>query len=452
VKEEDMKKLLVLICSLVFLFAFSSSVFGKAKTKVTKEEIILRIWFWGEDEAPGLKAWLDETGKLYKQKYPNISLETEILAIDAIYPRFTASVAAGDPPDLHMLWGGVLGLEQCWAGNVTPISDFWTEKDLGMVYSGVRGEGYWNGKQWSIPLYIDPWLAAINKDVWRKSGLDPEKPPIEWADFVKALEKIKAAGFTPWAVGIKDGYYGAWFPSLLQYQYFDSFTDLHRAVVGEVKLTDPKQSGWWHAIQELRDKGLFNSDATSIALAEGNNYFLRGDVGFVLGVQPLIAYYIKEMGIDKVGVMIPPSPGKGKLKGYLPVPSGAALYIPKNAKHKAEAADFLKFMYSKERQNALHKQTGAFGGSNLLDPAVINYSQNKLIYEWMKKKPTTAYNFNYPGAFEEALYSIGQLFMAGDIDAAEAAKQYEEAAEKWRQNNPEQVKNFKIWIEKPFKP
>ena len=134
------------------------------------------------------------------------------------------------------------------------------------------------------------------------------------------------------------------------------------------------------------------------------------------------------------------------------IPAGAELFIPKNAKYKKEVAEFLKYMYSRERQNALHEQTGAFGGSKLLDPEVIEYPQNKLIYDWMINKPTGTYNFNYPGAFEEALYSIGQLFMTGDIDADEAAQMYEDAAEKWRQNNPEQMENFKIWIEKPFMP
>jgi len=440
----------LLVFPLTFVFPGSGKK-GEAEGKAAAP-ITLRIWFWGEDEAPGLKAWLDETGSMYTEKHPNITVESEILEIDAIYPRFLAAVAAGDPPDLHMLWGGVLGLEQCWAGNVTPISDYWTEEDLSKIYSGTRGECYWNGEQWAVPLYIDPWLAAINKDVWRKSGLDPDNPPTEWDDFVRALEKIKAAGFLPWAVGMKDGYYGAWFPSLMQYQYWDSFTELHKAVVGEQKLTDPNHSGWWYAIQELRDKGLFNSDATSITLSEGNDKFLVGNVGFVLGVQPLIAYYLKEMGTDKVGVMIAPSPGNGKLKGYLPVPAGAELYIPINAKYKKEAADFLKFMYTRERQNALHVQTGAFGGSNTLDPDVIEYPQNKQIFEWMIEKPTGTYNFNYPGAFEEALYSIGQLFMADEVDAKEAAQMYEEEAAKWRKDNPEQVKNFKIWIDKPFQP
>ena len=440
----------MLLVGTIFLTLFGQSFTGIAMEK----RITLRISYWGEDEAPGLGDWIKETINLYNKQHPDVDIRPEVslLAIDSIYPDFKAGVAAGDPPDLHMLWGGVLGLEEAWAGNVTPISDYWTEKDLSRIFSGTRGEGYWNGKQWMVPLYLDPWLAAINKNVWAKSGLDPDNPPTKWPQFVTALEKIKAAGFIPWAVGIKDGYYGGWFPSLIQYQYFDSFTDLHKAVVGEVKLTDPSQSGWWYAIQELRDKGLFNDDATSLTIAEGNDLFLQGNVGFVLGVQPVIAYYIKQMGEDTVGVMIAPSPGHGRLKGYLPVPSGAELVLPINAKHKKIAADFMKFAYTRERANALHQQTGAFPGSNQLDPSVITIPQNKLIYKWMREKSTGAYNFNYPGAFEEALYSITQLFMAGEIDAKEAAAEYEKAAEKWRRNNPKAVENFKIWIEKPFIP
>lgn len=452
-----MKKMLIWLSVITFVIPMAfMGVGGKeaaSAEKVIKKQITLRIWYWGEDEAPGLGAWIEETANLYNKQHPDINITTEVTLIflESIYPGFKAAVAAGDPPDLHMLWGGVLGLEEAWAGNVTPISDYWTKKDLSYIFEGTIEEGYWNGKQWMVPLYLDPWLAAINKNVWAKSGLDPDDPPTEWPQFVVALEKIKAAGFIPWAVGIKDGYYGAWFPSLMQYQYFDSFTDLHRAVVGDVELTDESQSGWWYAIQELRDKGLFNDDATSLTLGEGNDLFLGGNVGFVLGVQPLIAYYIKQMGEDTVGVMISPSPGQGKLKGYLPMPAGAELVLPINAKHKEEAADFMRFAYSPERANALHEKTGAFPGSNRLDPGVITIPQNKLIYQWMKKS-TGAYNFNYPGALEEALYSIGQLFMAGEIDAEEAAAQYEKAAEKWRRDNPKGVENFRIWIEKPFIP
>ncbi|MCL5985660.1 MAG: extracellular solute-binding protein [Actinobacteria bacterium] len=419
------------------------------EAEAAEEKITLRMWWWGEDEAPGMQKFLQETGELFTKQNPNIKFEETLIHIDAMYPGFKAAVAAGETPDIHVLWGGVLGLEEAWAGNITPISDYWSEEELSHIYPATRAEGYWNGKQWLIPHYLDPWLAAINKKVWKDSGLDPDNPPTEWADFVAALEKIKAAGYIPWAVGIKDGYYGAWFPSLIQYQYYDSATDEHKAVIGEEKLTDPKHAAWWKDIQEIRDKGLFNDDAASLTLAEGNDLFLEGKVGFVLGVQPVISWYVREMGEDVIGVMIPPSPGQGKLKGHLPIP-GVDLAIPALAKHKKEAAEFLKFMYSPERIAAMKEQTGAFPASDLLAPSVVKTQQDKLILQWIMEKSAMTYNYNYPGAFEEALYSISQLLITGDIDAGEAAMRYEETAEKWRKENPEAMENFKIWVENPL--
>jgi hypothetical protein len=55
------------------------------------------------------------------------------------------------------------------------------------------------------------------------------------------------------------------------------------------------------------------------------------------------------------------------------------------------------------------------------------------------------YVWQHPGAMEEESYAITQRLLAGEIDAAAAAKQYELSAENWRKNNPEMVENFKIW-------
>ena len=55
------------------------------------------------------------------------------------------------------------------------------------------------------------------------------------------------------------------------------------------------------------------------------------------------------------------------------------------------------------------------------------------------------YPWLHPGAIEEASYAITQKLLAGDISAAEAASEYEQAAEKWRAENPDELKNVKIW-------
>jgi hypothetical protein len=55
------------------------------------------------------------------------------------------------------------------------------------------------------------------------------------------------------------------------------------------------------------------------------------------------------------------------------------------------------------------------------------------------------YPWLHPGAIEEASYAITQELLAGDINASQAAAKYEQAAAKWRTENPEQLKNVRIW-------
>ena len=418
------------------------------------EPITLRMAYWGESEAPGLGAWLEESAAKYMAEHPNIAdIELVLLEGEAIYPTFLAQAAAGNPPDIQFLWGGVLGLEQAWAGNIRPISDFWSEEELRHIYCPTRAEGYWNGKQYILPLYMDAWLMAYNKDIFKEAGLDPEKPPIYWDEFVAALEKIRDAGYIGTYMGLKDGYMAAWIPSLLGMDYYTSITDEHMAVIGEESLTEKKHAYWWTLWKELLDKQLVNDDLGSITIGEGQDLFLQGKVGIGMSIQPLITSWMRQMGEDKIGVMLSPKMRDALPDGMadeLPVP-GADIAIPTAAAHPEEAADFLKFiLINPERVNAMFQQTGAFPGSDQLDISSVTLPTDKQMYQWIQERPGYTYNYNYPGDFETSLYTIGQRFVAGELTPEQAAQEYEAAAAKWRENNPQGVENFKIWIDKPL--
>jgi raffinose/stachyose/melibiose transport system substrate-binding protein len=450
------KKFLLAVASLVVVLSMLALPItpAAAGSPAEDEKITLKMAYWGESEALGLGAWLEESADMYMKDHPNIA-DVEILLLEgeAIYPTFLAQAAAGNPPDIQFLWGGVLGLEQAWNGNIQPISDYWTEEDLRHIYCPTRAEGYWNGKQYILPLYMDAWLMAYNKDIFKAAGLDAENPPVYWDEFVAALEKIRDAGYVGTYMGLKDGYMGGWIPSLLGMDYYASITDEHKAVIGEEKLTEKKHAYWWTLWKELLDKGLTNNDAASITIGEGQDLFLQGKVGIGMSIQPLITSWMRQMGEDKIGVMLSPKVRDALADGMadqIPVP-GADIAIPTKAAHPKEAADFLKFILtSPERVNAMFKQTGAFPGSDQLDAASVTLPTDKQMYQWIQERPGYTYNYNYPGDFETTLYTLGQQLVTGQLTPEQAAQAYEDAAAKWRENNPQGVENFKIWIEKPL--
>lgn len=64
-------------------------------------------------------------------------------------------------------------------------------KDLAKLYDENADRVY------GIPFAGNANGYVVNKDLWRKAGLDPDNLPTTWSDMIAALKKIKDAGITP---------------------------------------------------------------------------------------------------------------------------------------------------------------------------------------------------------------------------------------------------------------
>jgi raffinose/stachyose/melibiose transport system substrate-binding protein len=395
-----MKRILFAVLVLFLLASVALLAGGQKESAGKMEAKTARIWIWGEDEAPGLNDFVQKVGNLYSQKVdPGVKWEVTNLDIDEIYTGFYAAEEAKNAPELHTLWGGILGFEPAWAGHLAPLSDYVSEKTLSHILPPLRHDGYWNGKDWLIP----------------------------------------------WCVGIKDGFYGTWFPAILQHQLYNSPSDYLKAVVGIERLDKAPHDRRWYMVAELRDNGAFNPDVNSLSLAEGQDLFLQGNVGILhASGNAYMAMVAKQLGESNVKIWIPPVDSKAKFAGTMPL-SSQPVAIPATAKYKEDAGKFLEFFYSKEIQNQMYKDISVFSGSNELDRSSMKTDLDRALFDLAQQKPGMCYPWLHPGAIEEASYAITQKLLAGDIGAAQAASEYEQAAEKWRAENPEELKNVKIW-------
>ena len=91
-----------------------------------------------------------------------------------------------------------------------------------------------------------------------------------------------------------------------------------------------------------------------------------------------------------------------------------------------------------------------FSGSNQLERASMKTDLDRALYDLAQQKPGMCYPWLHPGAIEEASYAITQELLAGDITASQAAAKYEQAAQKWRTENPEELRNVEIWATEDF--
>ncbi len=114
---------------------------------------------------------------------------------------------------------------------IVPFDDFArTEADkawLNGFYPGFLENSRTGGKTWGIPFQRSTVVMYWNKELFKEAGLDPDKPPANWAELVemgRKLTKRDAAGnVTTWGVQVPSSGFPYWL--------FQGFTTQNDAIL-----------------------------------------------------------------------------------------------------------------------------------------------------------------------------------------------------------------------------
>lgn len=97
----------------------------------------LSFWWWGEDEAPGIGAWLDAAGEAFEAE-SGTRVGLRLLRHDEVLPGFPAAARAGRAPDLHFLWNGLYHIEFAWNRLLLPLNDLFEQGELDAFGGGPQ--------------------------------------------------------------------------------------------------------------------------------------------------------------------------------------------------------------------------------------------------------------------------------------------------------------------------
>ena len=215
-----------------------------------------------------------------------------------------------------------------------PISDYVPASET-KNWIGTN-ENMSGGKLWAMPQYLLGIPFVWNKAMFKKAGLDPNVGPKTWTEFLADAKKLKAAGFTPFGMGNKDGYGGAWFFSLIGKQNLNSIDELKAAMIGKADFADPKYSGFYQVLANLKKKGYLPSDVASISFTQGLQLFDQKKVAMSWATDGNVAAAAKTLGGAKaMGVGPIPVWGKGKLATSYDTTQSSSAFITKWSKHPA---------------------------------------------------------------------------------------------------------------------
>jgi ABC-type sugar transport system, periplasmic component len=223
------------------------------------------IFHFHEEGGSGTSAAFWDQAKSFQTANPGVKIDFQFTDSDNYEEKLTTLMAGNELPDVFLTKGDMLAT-LADAGLIESLDQYISaDSEWAASYvDGAFSDCTYNGKQWGAPFQMQAnTIGVYNEAIFKECGINSW--PETWAELLSDCEKIKAAGYTPIAMGNKDQWLaesavfntfsyryvdGAWFDSLKNNKGA-KFTD-----EGFVKaLTDFKT---------LVDKGYLNNDFNSI--------------------------------------------------------------------------------------------------------------------------------------------------------------------------------------------
>jgi len=263
--------------------------------------------------------------------------------------KFFLAVAAGAPPDVTFV-DGTQVTEWAARGALEPIEDLVEEAGLGPddFWEPCWKQCMYKGHIYAMTFCVDPNFAfAWNKDVFREVGLDPERPPRTLSELDEYAEKIFAfdktgrmtrIGFVPWWTGFINAnalYTWGW---AFGGRFYDPETD-------RITCDDPKIVEALEWMLSYKDKyGITSINSLREGFGTGaEDPFFTGLIGLSFAHTSTIIN-AKQYAPDLDYGLSPfptPEPGMADQSTWV---GGWCVGIPKGARHKREAFEFIKWL------------------------------------------------------------------------------------------------------------
>lgn len=349
---------------LLFLFIVSCAGFiiTGCSSKETKKAGVT-VWHWMTDR----DSVFQELAKEYEQK-TGIKIDFQLYAPSEAYSQKVRAAAQGSNlPDIF----GILGEKRDFssfvkAGHVLELTPYmdeaareWKNKFFSKAlavneFSADNSYGIKPGI-YGVPIDIMTIQMLYNKELFKSLGLNPDKPPATFQEFLSIGEKIKNNKMQ----GLVSGWGEVWMIDCLANNYAFNIIGKDKVLAtikGQVPYTDPDWISVLSLFKQMQESGVLATGLVTMINKNAEQLFANGRAVFAFNGSWCVNVYKAMDPKLNYAVILPP---KVSDKYPMSIWGGAGSSFMVNAKsnNKEEAVKFLKWLTDKEQQVYLAKMT-----------------------------------------------------------------------------------------------
>jgi multiple sugar transport system substrate-binding protein len=334
--------------------------------------------------------------------------------------KFGTAAASGSAPDVASIDLVFLPYfaSQGALEDITDLANGLPYKDS--LSPAHRKLATFEGKTYALPFTAEASVLYYNKDLFKKAGLNPNKPPTNYAEILSDAKKLHALG---------KGTYGFAFAGACGGCNVFEFTPHVWASGGDVLSADGKKATLdtpevTDGLQFYRDLYAAGVMPPGVKTDSGNQQAPTFSSGKV-GMTPLGAFAVATFKAAKVNFGVAPLPGKDGSTGSFA--GGDEIAIPSGSNNKPAAQEFVKWATDEAAQTVLAKEGIVPVRTDLIDKIYAPLDPRYKLFGEMMAKGKTPYSVVENAIFNDNngpwIKMINQAVFTGDIKQAQASGQ-----------------------------
>ena len=386
----------------------------------------LNISFGAEDanQREAFKALVSD----FKSANPDVDVHLTLVDNPTYRKTLPASLDTDAAPDVFNWFAGDQMRSMALRGAIEDVSDVWKANTWWSTYPSAAITVI--GKQYALPYQYYPWGLFMRHDVLERAGI--REAPHDLSAMLTACSKLRRAGFTPIALGARDGWaLAAWFDFIDMrangYEFHSQLLD------GKVSYNDSNVRRAFAMWRQLIDAKCFDANALAVDEKGAEALLYAGRAGMLL-MGTVVSTSFPDIVRPQIDYVRFPSIDAGQAAAEA-APTDT-FHIAARAHNKADARRFLKFAGSSNANARLAKALGSFPTNKFAPVAgtVLDLTSYKVLTD-AKNNLVQGYDRDTPAematqgmkAFQEFLAkpdSMYQLLVRLDATRATAYADY----------------------------